>query len=253
MKIEKFKKDKSNTYKVFFENDLEVILYDDVIIKYNLLVNKEIDKKKVEEIINYNTFLDGYYKSIKLINKKLRTELEIKNYLKKLNINDNNIEKLIKLLYKDGYLNKDMYLKSYINDQYNLTNNGPIKIKKQLINLGLDEFDIDNYLNKYNWNERIDNIVLKKYKQNKKLSNYSFKNKVLNDIMNLGYEKYAIIEVLDNLSLKDDSEQLKKEMELIKRKYGKKYKDKELEFRVINYLYKKGFQIEEIKRYYNEN
>ena len=133
-----------------------------------------------------------------------------------------NIEKLIKLLYKDGYLNKDMYLKSYINDQYNLTNNGPIKIKKQLINLGLDEFDIDNYLNKYNWNERIDNIVLKKYKQNKKLSNYSFKNKVLNDIMNLGYEKYAIIEVLDNLSLKDDSEQLKKEMELIKRKYRKK-------------------------------
>ena len=71
--------------------------------------------------------------------------------------------------------------------------------------------------------------------------------------MNLGYEKYAIIEVLDNLSLKDDSEQLIKEMELIKRKYSKKYKDKELEFRVINYLYKKGFQIEEIKRYYNEN
>ena len=35
--------------------------------------------------------------------------------------------------------------------------------------------------------------------------------------------------------------------------HSKKYNDKELEYKVINYLYSKGFNIEDIKRCYNEN
>ena len=155
MKIDKFKKDKSNLYKVIFEDGVEVSLYDDVIIKYNLLVNKEMDKKLFDEIIKYNDFLEGYYKSIKYINKKLRTELEIEKYLKKLEISYDNINDIIDLLYKDGYLNKEMYIKAYINDQYNLTNNGPLKVKKDLIGLGYEENVIINSLQNYEWYNRV--------------------------------------------------------------------------------------------------
>ena len=81
MEIKKYKKDKNNTYKVYIDDEV-VALYDDVIIKYNLLLKKEIDKDKFIEITEYNDFLNGYYKSIKYINKKLRTELEIRKYSK---------------------------------------------------------------------------------------------------------------------------------------------------------------------------
>ena len=248
LKIIKFKKDKGNKYKIYLDNELIIDLYDDVIIKYNLISNKEINNKLLEEITTYNTFLDGYYKAIKIINKRLRTKKKIENYLTKQNIKKEEINKIINLLEKDNYLNQDLYIKSYISDQYNLTLNGPIKIKKDLNNLGINK-DIDNYLNKYDWNIRIDKIINKKIKLNNKLSNNALKNKIINDIINLGYEKEIIEKKLETIEF-NDNDILIKELNKIKNKYEKKYKDNELKYKVINYLYRKGFNIEDIKRYY---
>ena len=50
MKIIKFKKDKNNIYKIYFDDDVVISLYDDVIVKYNLLVNKEMDINKFNDI-----------------------------------------------------------------------------------------------------------------------------------------------------------------------------------------------------------
>lgn len=252
MYIEKFKKDKKNLYKVYLSNDDTILLYDDVIVKYNLLVNKNLSDKLYEEVIQYNSFLEGYYKAIKYINTKLRTEIEIRKYLDKLCISKKNIDKLINKLYEDNYLNKDRYLVAYINDQYNLSNNGPLKIKKDLVGLGYSENDIDEYLYKYEWNDRIDGIIEKKIRLNHRLSNNSLKTKIINDIMKLGYDKEVILEKLCYIDLNDD-DILFKELSKIKKKYSNKYSEVELEYKVINYLYKKGFNIEDIKRCYNEN
>lgn len=252
MKIIKYKKDKGNTYKVYI-NDIEVILYDDVIVKYNLLCNKNIDSKIFKEITEYNEFLSGYYKAIKHINKKMRTELEIKNYLNKLNIENEAIERIIEMLYKDGYLNKEIYMKAYINDQFNLTNNGPLRVKKELINLGYEDLEINEYINEINWNNKIENIVKKKIKLNNKLSNNALKTKVLNDIIKLGFDKESILYFIDNIELDNDNNNLIREYNKIYNKYSKKYNGKELEYKIINYLYKKGFNLEDIKRCINEN
>ena len=83
MKIQKFIKQKDNRYKIKFEDYEDVIFYDDLIIKYNLLAHKEIEEKQLEEYIKENVELEAYYKSVKYINKKIRTEKEIKNLGKK--------------------------------------------------------------------------------------------------------------------------------------------------------------------------
>ena len=70
MRIIKYKKDKSNTYKVYIDNEI-ITLYDDAIIKYDLLLKNSIDQKLFDEIVKYNDFLNGYYKVIKYINKKI--------------------------------------------------------------------------------------------------------------------------------------------------------------------------------------
>jgi len=252
MEIKKYKKDKNNTYKVYIDDEV-ITLYDDVIIKYNLLINKVLDKNKFNEITEYNDFLDGYYKSIKYINKKLRTELEIRKYLCKLEIKTKEIDEIIKLLYKDGYLNKELYLKAYINDGYNLTNNGPEKIKKDLINLGYSNEEIVDYLYNLDWDVRIEKILNKKIKQNHRLSNNCLKTKLLNDIIKLGYEKESILYYLERQDFDSDENILLHEYNKIKNKYIKKYEGIELEYKIINYLYKKGFNLEDIKRCINEN
>lgn len=253
MEIIKFKKDKNNTYKIYFDDENVISLYDDVIVKYNLLVNKVMDTNKFNEIIKYNDFLDGYYKSIKYINKKLRTELEIEKYLIKLNINKKDIDKIIKLLYKDGYLNKELYYKAYINDKYNLSNDGPYKIKNELEKLGYKDEEFVNYLFNLEWKIKLSNIIYKRIKINHKLSNNMLKNKIVNDLVKLGYDKDSILEILDKSILESDIDILKKELHKIKNKYSNKCNGNELEFKIISYLYKKGFQIEDIKRCLDEN
>lgn len=253
MKIIKFKKDKNNIYKIYFDDDVVISLYDDVIVKYNLLVNKEMDINKFNGIVQYNFFLDGYYKSIKYINKKMRTELEIRKYLIKLDIKEKDINDIIKLLYKDGYLNKEVYYKAFINDRYNLSSDGPLKVSKELVKLGYNENDFKEYLYSFNWDEKINKLLDKKIKLNHKLSNNMFKIKLLNDLVKLGYQKSSVMMVLDNMIFSDDYKILVYELNKIKNKYSVKYSGNELEYKVINYLFKKGFNLSDIKRCYDEN
>ena len=58
---------------------------------------------------------------------------------------------------------------------------------------------------------------------------------------------------LEKIEFGNDEEYLKKELYKIKNKYSKKYEGNELEYKVINYLYKKGFNLEDIKRCYDED
>lgn len=248
MEIVKFKKNKDNSYMVIFDNELSLKLYDDVIIKYNLLSNKVLDDELLAEITDYNDFLNGYYKAIKYIMKKLRSEKEVYTFLEKLEIKSSDIEKLIDKLKHDGYINQNNYIKAYINDQINLTLNGPDKIRNNLIKLGFEEIEITDYLNNFDdiWIDRIKKLLDKKIKVNKNLGKNKLKNKLLIDLVNMGYKKYDIMYLLDKIEINED-EVLKIELSKAYRKYSKKYEGDNLQYKVRDYLYRKGFDLTNIK------
>ena len=56
MKIIKYTKLKNSQYKIILENGTEVKLYDDVILKENLLLTKEITNKQLDKIIILNDY-----------------------------------------------------------------------------------------------------------------------------------------------------------------------------------------------------
>ena len=57
MEIIRFKKGKKNIYEVELDNGSILKLYDDVIVKYNLIVNKHLTDKSLKEITDYNDSL----------------------------------------------------------------------------------------------------------------------------------------------------------------------------------------------------
>jgi len=251
MEIVKFKKNKDNTFMVIFDNDLSLKLYDDVIVKYNLLSNKILDDKLLSEITEYNAYLIGYYKYIKYIMKKLRSEKEVRTFLEKMDIKKSDIDKIILKLRKDGYINESNYLKAYINDQINLTLNGPDKIKDSLKKLGFTHEEIDDYLDEFNseWYNRIEKLISKKIKLNHNLGKNKLKTKIINDLVNMGYKKYDIINILDGYEI-IDTNILEKEYKKALRRFEVKYKDN-LDYKIKDYLYKKGFDLSEIERVMN--
>ncbi len=245
MKIINYKKKNANSYNVTLSSGESVLLYEDTILKYNLLLKKEITDKELKEIIKDNEKYFIYYDSIKYITKKLRTESELRKRYKDYELTS--VDYSINRLIKEGYLNDSLYIKSYINDKVNLTNYGPNKIKNDLIKLGLKETDILEYLNNIEysiWIDKINKIINKEIKINKKYSGIFLKNRILIYLRRLGYLDKDIISEISNYNFITDKSIYLKEKEKITNKYKRKYTGKELEMKVNNYLYNHGFREE---------
>ncbi len=127
MKILKYQKTKNNEYKITTDKE-DYKLYDDIIIKYELLLKKEISEKEFTEILNENNMLKSYYTALKLVSIKLRSEVELKALLKKKGYNLKEINYAINKLVNEGYLNHEVYINAYIHDMLNLYLVGERKI-----------------------------------------------------------------------------------------------------------------------------
>ncbi len=241
MKIKKYKKVGKNKYKVILENEEELVLYEDIILKQELLLKREIED--IKQIEKDNNQYELYDKVISLISKRIRCEKEIRNYLKKYTNDLEEIENIIKKLYEDGLLNKELFMKSYLHDKMSFTNDGPLKIKKNLIDFGFNNFEIEDLLIEFNQDlqkEKIKKYIEKNLKSNKK-SLYIFKQKMLLNLINLGYEKDDIIKLLDKVNIEEENLK-EKEIEKIKKKYSKKYEGIDLDRIIKQKLYEKGFR-----------
>lgn len=251
MKIKKYRKLKDNRYIIFFDDDLEVKIYDDVIVKYNLLVKKEISNDEYNELLEYNNSLEAYYKTLKYITRKMRTEKEIIKYLEK-DFDRDIINKVIVKLKNEKYLNDDLYIKCYVSDKLNLSNDGPNKIKRDLIVLGMKEESIQPYLNDIDdevWLKKIQLIINKRIKCNHQYGMNKLKEKIVYDLSNLGYYKWMIENVITNSEFTNDDSLIEKEYNKWYKKLSSKYASNDLLFRIRNKLLCKGFTYDEIDNF----
>ncbi len=240
MEIRKFKKVGKNKYKILFDTE-ELTLYEDIILKYELLIKKEISLDDLDKIIKDNNDYDAYNMALNYIEVKMRNRKELYLYLSKKGFEKSLINKTISKIEKLGLLNNKAYIKAYINDKVNLTLDGPYKIKKSLIDLDFNENDIDNYLNTFDdkiWKSKIEKLINKKKSIMKNKSYYMFIQKMKNDLYNMGYDSYMIDDKLKDIKYESNA------LENDYKKACKKYDD---ETKIINYLLRKGYSYEEIK------
>lgn len=254
MEIASFKKKKNNTYEVIFKDKTSITLYDEVIIKYNLLVNKKLDIKTFEKITKYNSSLSAYFLSLKYLNSKMRTKLEIRKYLEKKEFDTKTINDTVEKLIKNKAIDEDLYIKSYINDQINFSNIGPYKIINKLNDLGIDKDKSLEYLKTIDesvWLNKLSKIIEKKIKINKTNSPYMLKNKIISSLYNDGYDKEMIKSILDNEKISLNEDALLKEYNKYKTKLSKKYDGNQLEFQLTMKLRQKGYSIDDIEKIKN--
>ena len=249
MKIIKYQLLKSNKYKITLENDENITLYDNVILNNNLLLTKEIND--IDKLLKENSYYEAYYTAIKYLEKKLRSKKEIYKHLSS-KFDDITINKVIKNIEKEGYLNNDSYIKAYINDQINLTNNGYYKILRDLKNKGMEEESIKKYLeciDKSIWTEKAKKIIDKMIKNNSKYSNNYLKEKILYDLNNKGYDKTEIIKLINDVICEDDSSILEKNYNILLKKLSRKYQGEELKNQIKTKLVLKGFNYNDVNKY----
>ena len=240
MKIIKYNKLKNNKYEIILENNEKIKVYEDVILKENLLWKKEIDD--IDKLLEKNKDYEIEDTALKRLSHHVESINGMRDYLIKKGYSNESVSNLIDKLINKGFLNDNYYAKCYITNQINLSNDGPLKIKKHLDDLEINEDIYNEYLDMDSniWCERIKKYLDKQIKLNKK-SIYVFKNKMLINLINLGYDRGLINECLSHISIDNQDELRKKEEEKIRKKLERKYSSEELERKIKEKLYQKGF------------
>lgn len=240
MDIIKYKKVGKNKYKLFLSNNKEIILYEDIILKEDLLLKKKIDN--LDKILEKNKDYEVYDLSLSYINKKMRCSKEVEEYLRKKEYSEELINKTIGNLKNNGFLNDNNFVKAFSIDKFNINNYGPNKIVSELkkLNISSDIIYDNMNLDKNEIKEKLNKLIDKKIASTKNYCGSVLKQKLEMYFSNLGYEKSMINEILSNKNLLSNN-LYETEYNKLYKKYSKKYQGIELELKIKQKLYQKGF------------
>ena len=248
MKIVKYKKGRNNKYIVLLDNDIELSLYEEVILKYELLLKKEIDNNLMHKINETNQEWEVYYSGLNSLKSRMRSTKELRELLLNKEFNIYYINNAIEKLEKQGYLNDRSYVKAYINNQMITTNKGPYIISRELSDKGIDNNIINEEIVIYSDEdqiEKINKIINKGIKTNHTRGGNILKQKIYNDLKVLGYDISIINKEISNYTFDDNSDIAKKEYDKLYRKLSRKYSGNELKNKIREKMYLKGLKYEE--------
>ena len=136
------------------------------------------------------------------------------------------------------------YAKSFLNNKLITTSNGPRKIRLELQKKGIRQDIIDDVLEEYSDDiqlEKINKIANRIVKSNRNKSNKALKIKINNDLGLEGFSKKLIDQVINDLKFASEDEIAKKEYEKLRKRLSRKYSGEELEIKIKQKMYQKGF------------
>jgi len=252
MKVTKIKKTPSGKYKLLFDNQTNITTYDEVILKNNLLYQQDIDFDTLNKINIDTKYWDNYVKVLKYITFRLRSKKEINDYCDKLNLLPEEKQAIIKAMIDNGMINDNQFTKAFIADKINFSSLGPYRIKQELLQHDIDNDTIDNYLSLIDINiikDKINKYISKKIKNNNKYSNYILHQKLYSQLLELGFDSSMINECLDEQLTGNNNAALEKEYNKVYNSLKRKYTGEELNYRLKNKLYQKGFSLDEINSF----
>ena len=245
MKIKKYKKLAQGQYSIILDDDSILNLHEDLILKYDLLLTKEIDNTMINVFLEENKKYTAYSDALRYLGIKMRSIKEIYEYLDKKMYSNEIINEVVEKLKKEKYLDDNLYASYYVVDRIKMSNDGPYKIMKDLEKKGICIEYINNSIIEFNdkvQQDKIDKLINKQIKSNHNKSSILLKKKILEYLINLGYDRSIILSRLNVIYNFDDEDIKNKEYEKIYKKLSRKYSGYELEQMIKKKMYEKGFR-----------
>ena len=200
MKIEKYEKIGQAKYRLYLSNGEIIDTYDEIILKNDLLLKKELDNYLYQKVLTESKIQESYNACIKYITVRIRSTKEIIDYLKRKNIESDDIEYIVEKLTKEKFLDDNHFCECFIKDKLKFTTMGEYKIIYELKKHNISPKIIEQ--NSYLFTEdliieKIDKIITKQLNSNRKLDKPKLRNKLYNHLLNSGYTSSLIVERLN--------------------------------------------------------
>lgn len=189
-KIEQGKRNKERV-NICIDNEFAFSIYMELVYKFGLKVNEEVDKEKLIQIAEIENLSKCKDSALRTIERSYKTEKEIRDKLQLKEFDESTIEKTIQFLIEYGFLDDSKFAKMYIKDR--IRNQGRNKIKYSLIQKGVNKYLIDEVFEGLDKSEEEDRGFLlceKKYLSlcKREDEDFKIKNKLIRYLLGRGYE-----------------------------------------------------------------
>ena len=230
----------------------------DILIRFNLIKGKELDEFDIVEIQYGDQVKKAYNKAIDYLSYRMRSIKEVEDHLRKKEYNDAIIGEVIIKLKEYHYVDDLEFAVAFVRTQRQTNGKGPSVIKRELVGKGIDQPFIEQALEQYDRSGQIEEAIShaeKILKKNNRLSTVMLRQKVEQHLMRKGFSYEIITCALEEVQVEqEESEEwsaLIKHAEKAKVKYSKE-EPYQYKVKMKQFLYRKGFSIELIERYLEE-
>ncbi|WP_026693424.1 recombination regulator RecX [Peribacillus kribbensis] len=231
---------------------------EDVLIKFDLKKGKEINEFDFVEIGFNDDIQKALNSALHYLSSRIRTETEIRNFLKKKEYGESIIQEVIHKLYSYDYLDDGEFAKAYVRTQMNSSLKGRGVIYRELKEKGVPEEAIQTGLLEYPVDKELENaakIAEKTLKQAKSSSQREAVQKTEASLMRKGFSREIIQEVIKEADIEKEEDA---EWEAIviqgmkAHRRCQKYTGYEYTQKMKQTLFRKGFPTDMIERFLEE-
>ncbi|MGP5430741.1 recombination regulator RecX [Enterococcus malodoratus] len=239
-------------YQVEFSNGDKLRLSEDTVVRHRLLKGQELDEKTLDEIKQESKEDLGFQLALNYLSYQLRTEKEIRTYLKDKEIEGSDRQKIVARLKEMNLVNDLVYGESYVRTQMRLGDKGPRVLQQKLKQKGLKDEDIQQALYLYESEEQFQVALHTAQKALRKFHHSSqreVQQKIQQLLMTKGFNSDTSKNVLAEIDFSDIQEQESDALTLQGDKLWRKnqrFEPAKRKQKVKQSLYQKGFQFDQI-------
>lgn len=220
---------------------------------------QELDEKIQQNIQVADQQDRAYNMALNYLSHQLRTVYEVSDYLQQHEITDDTITVIIKRLLAQHYLDDQNYADSFVRTMYRTSDNGPYLIKQKLKKKHVDEIIIEQALQQFSETQQVKNAIANINKLAKHYQRDAYKikqQKIYQALLKKGYNSDIINQALTAVDLPNDTDEQYQLLVQHGQKLLSRYHTLTLTNRhqkIIQTLYRKGFNIDDIYRFLDEN
>lgn len=232
---------------------------EDILIKFRLEKGMELEKEYIETLKKQDNLHKVYTLTIHFLSYRIRSEKEVITYLKKKEVDDEQIAEIIKRLKQEKLINDQQFADMFVRSRMNTSSKGPKIIQQELYEKGIGGQIAENALEQYTpaqQKEKIQKLLSKKIKTTSKDSFQKQMNQARNTILQKGFDQQLILSAMQTMDQEEDVNQeweaLKFQGEKLYHKHVKKHEGFQLKQKVMEGLYRKGFHFDMIQQFVDE-
>lgn len=201
-------------FNIYVDGQFSFALDENLLAKNMLAAGKSLTANEIERLIKENEAGKLFDNSLRFLSYRPRSEKEVKDFLVKKIARSENIKfnealqspmiaQIIKRLKKESFLNDEEFAHWWVKARTSFQPKGPYLIKRELAGKGIDKEIIEKAISKIkNQTELGRNVIEKKIKTWKKLTNLELKNKIYQHLARRGFDSAAIKEVIAQIAKK---------------------------------------------------